>query len=593
MPIKTITVYSKESELSVYGVDINKTVLYNTDMSESVIKTGERFRKIPGYIFWGGFIIGALLFLLIYGPGVLNFTYDGWIFKVQDPDIHQHYLGWCHFRRSPWFFPPGLMDSLSYPHRMSILWTDSIPLLAIIFKCFSAVLPGTFQYFGMYGLLSFCLTGGCTAVITKKLTGNDMITLLAVPFVTVSFPMLQRMFYHTSLTAHYLILIPFIIWLYDGYRWSLKKKCLVWGGYFFITVMLHPYLWLMGAVTAVAVFIDEIILTKDIKPAFITGAAAGLLTYIALFITGALYGNVKVSYALGGFGSNLNTFINSLGMSLILPALPLQSSNQYEGFGYLGIGGLILVFIAVILFFADIKKRKDRLPVSRREVIALILMAVFFLMAVFPDITINTKLILGIKVSPGLEAVLGIFRSTGRFIWPVVILLYLGAVREIAGFGESRGKRALPVIIICVCLVLQLIDMSGTLYYKNRKFTRHSKPLHSDLENEALADRMGQYEHIVFVTDDHFSMERSAYFAVKNGLTVNKYYFARNIDEQVEETLRQYHDECASGKAPENIIFVFDEETMKEWKKDTDLHFYDLTGTIVGLADEIDWPEIQ
>lgn len=563
-------------------------------MSENVIKTGEKLRRIPGYIFWGGFIIGALLFLLIYGPGVLNPVYDAWIFKVQDPDIHQHYLGWCHFRQSPWFFPPGLMDSMSYPHKMSILWTDSIPLLAIIFKCFRNILPGTFQYFGMYGFLSFCLTGGCTALAAKKLTGNDVTALLTVPFITVSFPMLQRMFYHTSLTAHYLILIPFIIWLYDGYRWSIWKKCLVWGGYFFITVMLHPYLWLMGAVTAVAVFIDEMMVTKDFKPAFITGAFSGALTFAALFITGALYGNVKVSYALGGFGSNLNTFINSLGMSIVLPPLPLQSSNQYEGFGYLGIGGMILLFTAAVLFFADIiGKRRGKLPAGRRELTALILMAVFFLMAVFPDITFNTKLILGIKVSPRIEAVLGIFRSTGRFIWPVVILLYLGSVKEISEFGDNRGKRTLPFIIISVCLVLQLIDMSGTLYSKNRKFAGIAKPVHSDLENEALDKRMAQYDHIVFVTDDQFSMERSAYFAMKKGITVNKYYFARNIDEQVEKTLKQYHDECASGRAPEDIIFIFDSETMEEWRKDTDLHFYDLTGTIVGLADEIDWPEIQ
>lgn len=556
-------------------------------MTESMIKTGEKLRKIPGYIFWGGFFIGALLFLLIYGPGVLKVTYDGWIFKVQDPDIHQHYLGWCHFRQSSWFFPPGLMDSMSYPHKISILWTDSIPLLAIIFKCFRDALPETFQYFGMYGILSFCLTGGCTALAVKKLTGDDMTALISVPFITVSFPMLQRMFYHTSLTAHYLILIPFIIWLYEGYRWSTGKKCLVWGVYFFVTVMLHPYLWLMGAVIAVAVFVDEIIMTKNVKPAFITGAVSGLLTYTALFITGAFYGNVKVSYALGGFGSNLNTFINPLDMSIILPALPLQSANQYEGFGYLGIGGLILLITAVIMFFADIiRKRKGRIPVSRREAIALMLMVVFFIMAVFPDITINTRLIFGVKVSPGVEAVLGIFRSTGRFVWPVVILLYLGSIREIAG-------KPLSVIIISICLVLQFIDMSGTLYSRNRKFTTPAKPVHSDLENEALADRMGQYDHIVFVTNDQFSMERSAYFAMKNGLTVNKYYFARNIDGQVEETLMKYHDECTSGRIPKNIIFIFDDDTMKEWGKDTDLHFYDLTGTIVGLADEIDWPEIQ
>ena len=44
-------------------------------------------------------------------------------------------------------------------------------------------------------------------------------------------------------------------------------------------------------------------------------------------------------------------------------------------------------------------------------------------------------------------------------------------------------------------------------------------------------------------------------------------------------------------EAPEDTIFVFDEETMEEWR-DSGLHFYDLTGTIVGIPGEIEWEEI-
>jgi len=565
-------------------------------MTENVVRSKERKGKSPGYVFLAGVLTGALLFFLTYGTEVLSFTYDGWIFKVSDPDIHQHYLGWCHFRKSPWFFPPGLMDSMSYPHRISVLWTDSIPLFAIFFKLFRDILPETFQYLGFYGFLSFCLTGGTAALAAKKLTGSDAAALIAVPLITESFPMLQRMFYHTSLTAHYLILIPLCIWLYDGYKWSIRKKCLVWGGYFFITVMMHPYLWLMGAVIAVAAFISEIITTKDVKPALITGGVSGILTYAALFLSGALYGNVKVSYALGGFGSNLNTFVNSLNMGQILPELPLQNPNQYEGFGYLGAGGIVLVLTAGVLWLFDKAGRcreGEKLPFSGREAVLCILTAVFFIMAVFPDITFNTKLLLSIRVNPGIEAILGIFRSAGRFIWPVVILLYLGALKVITDHGRKKRKDRFAVVFIILCLVLQFIDMSKTVASRHEKFTAYAKPLKGDLENEALKTRIGQYDRIVFVTDDQFSMERAAYFAAKHGLTVNKYYFARSIDEEVGETLKQYHDECASGNAPGNVIFIFDEESMEEWRKDTDLHFYDLTGTIVGLSDEINLPEID
>ena len=109
------------------------------------MKYYEKIRKYKGSagtIFLLGFITGAFLFILTYGVSVLDVTNDGWIFRVSDVDIHQHYIGWCHFRVSPWTFPLGLMDSLSYPYSMSILWTDSIPLLAIVFKVFRDFLPG-------------------------------------------------------------------------------------------------------------------------------------------------------------------------------------------------------------------------------------------------------------------------------------------------------------------------------------------------------------------------------------------------------------------------------------------------------------------
>ena len=208
----------------------------------SSAKAWEKQINGAGIIFLVGVITGALLFIVTYGFSVLDVTNDGWIFRVSDVDIHQHYIGWCHFRKAPWTFPPGLMDSLSYPVKMSVLWTDSIPLFAIVFKLFRDFLPETFQYFGIYGLISYSLTGGTAALLIYRLCGSRTAAVLMVPFFSGSFFMIQRMFYHTSLTAHYLIIIPMLFYLYDCREWSVKKKCVVWGLYFFTAVMIHPYL---------------------------------------------------------------------------------------------------------------------------------------------------------------------------------------------------------------------------------------------------------------------------------------------------------------------------------------------------------------
>ena len=87
-------------------------------------------------------------------------------------------------------------------------------------------------------------------------------------------------------------------------------------------------------------------------------------------------------------------------------------------------------------------------------------------------------------------------------------------------------------------------------------------------------------------------MEKSAFFAYKYGLTTNRFYFARDIDSKINRTLQEYHDECTKNIPPDDVIFVFDEDSMQEWKKDTPLHFYDLTGTIIGLKDTLPLPEL-
>ena len=78
-------------------------------------------------------VIGAVCFIGIYGTNVLDFTNVGWLFD-NDHDLRQHYIAWCRFRSDPWDFPIGLISSLSYPNSMSVIYTDSIPIFAVLFK---------------------------------------------------------------------------------------------------------------------------------------------------------------------------------------------------------------------------------------------------------------------------------------------------------------------------------------------------------------------------------------------------------------------------------------------------------------------------
>ena len=43
-----------------------------------------------------GALIGAVLFVAIYGFGVLNVTNDAWL--LTGKDLQQHYIGWKYYR---------------------------------------------------------------------------------------------------------------------------------------------------------------------------------------------------------------------------------------------------------------------------------------------------------------------------------------------------------------------------------------------------------------------------------------------------------------------------------------------------------------
>ena len=92
-------------------------------------------------------LLGTLAFLLVIGPRVLDPTNIAWL---GEGDAATHYMGWAFFRSSPWTFPLGMNPSYGLELGNGIIFSDSNPLLAFVFKPFNAWLPETFQYCLLY-----------------------------------------------------------------------------------------------------------------------------------------------------------------------------------------------------------------------------------------------------------------------------------------------------------------------------------------------------------------------------------------------------------------------------------------------------------
>lgn len=579
----------------------------------------------PLFIFCIGSILGVIIFLLIYGTSIISFTNTDWLVNSSDlegiSDLTQHYLGWVAYRNSPASFPLGLTEGL-YSSPISVIYTDSIPLFAMFFKLLSPILPEQFQYFGLFGLLSYGLTGGFGTLILWELKVSFPYSIIGGIFFVLSPVLTKRMFYHTALAAPFLILAAFCLCVIA----SKMKRALwiaLWSLLTAISVLINPYYVPMVLGILLCELFYEL-LSKHrlvILLASFLFPVAGFLA--AGCISGMFYGSVSASAnGLDDLSYNLLQFINpgnkllqikhrnylwsEQNYSHILPALPLASPWQEEGFSYLGLGMLtILVLVLALLLIRFILQIRTllRLHHSNRTIAStsvrnakthiwtniplitsiLLGLIVFTFLALSPTATVGTNTLYHIDYPDWLYNLLSVFRSTGRFIWPV----YYG----IMILGLVGMYRVLPKLLLAVCLFLQLADLSPSLQYKHEIYANEASTLsHQSALTSDAWDVLGtSCSNLIFYPPTHYGLycdsEVSCIFveyALLHDISCNISYLSRNLSAEADKATYEHFAKRESGEHfPENLYIFFDISEIPPSSK-SGLNYYNIDGFIVG-----------
>lgn len=122
------------------------SILYNRPENPSLKRPGRGSLKHREA--WLAILLGLGAFLIISGGKIVNPEYIDWLLMEGDPATH--WLGWQFFRNSPLFqWPIGANPNYGLELGSSVVFTDSIPLLAFFFKPLNPFLPETFQYNGL------------------------------------------------------------------------------------------------------------------------------------------------------------------------------------------------------------------------------------------------------------------------------------------------------------------------------------------------------------------------------------------------------------------------------------------------------------
>lgn len=409
----------------------------------------------------------AVIFCMIYGVHILDFTYTDWILESNN-DLTQHYLGWKAYQLSDVTWPIGVTDRLAHPTHTSIIFTDSIPCLANVFKIMTPILPAEFQYFGLWGIISFILQGVISARIISHYTDNKAyIVLVSVLFVFTPV-MIYRMFMHTALAGHWILLLALeSLFAYKVYQQVGKKAYITWAIIGGLSAAIHIYLLLMCGMILLGYCLAVTMASKKVKQSILCLMVYLISAVAVVGVEGGFFsGFSETAGHLGDASLNINALFNPQNRSHIFQNMSLYGNYQYEGFAYLGAGCILLLFLSIVTI---LESGKIREYIKRYYILHIALAFTFLLAFVFalsPKITCGDKLIYEMKLPNILEKCWAVFRSTGRFVWVCIYILMICTCIVCSRLFSKRTA----LIIMLICIFLQIYDIKDVLSEKNDKF---------------------------------------------------------------------------------------------------------------------------
>ena len=107
-------------------------------------------------------------------------------------DIAQHVSGWWFYAKDSWHFPLLHTARLNHPEGVTIALTDSIPLMALIFKSlltlFPSWFPAHFHYFGWWIGLVFVAQAVSAVMLMRALGAKSLFALVISVGFAITWP---------------------------------------------------------------------------------------------------------------------------------------------------------------------------------------------------------------------------------------------------------------------------------------------------------------------------------------------------------------------------------------------------------------------
>lgn len=503
---------------------------------------------------WLSILAGLFAFVVITGGTILMPEYVDWL-MAGDPAAN--FLGWQFFRYSPMLqFPLGANPSYGTDLGNSIVYTDSIPLLALLFKPFNVFLPDQFQYIGLWVVICFALQAFFAHKLLARFTSDKWLSLIGSGFFLLAPACLWRLHGHFSLFGQWVLLAG--LYLYFSSRFSLGW----WIGLLSVTALIHAYLLVMvGVIWAADLWQRGWQRELKLTQLWLCFFAGGIFTVAIMWLAG--YFMVGGGVGEGGFGTfrmNLLSLIDPVDRATRITWSRLirdqpETSRDYEGFNYLGLGMLMLAVVASYELL-----RRPKIAIEYRSLAPILLISLTLTIFALSNHVALGSYELGTYVIPQfLESLANAFRSSGRMFWPVYYLIYLGLFYLVF----SRLERRVAITVCTTLLVVQAADSSAALRHFRNKFSNPPK-WSSPMQSRLWSDIGSRYKRIIYVLPRNApdAFLPWAHFAAENRMTINFGFFARVDPVKLDKARKRVAASVIDNELDPEALYVFEHDGL-------------------------------
>jgi hypothetical protein len=369
-------------------------------------------------------------------------------------DMGNYLVAYLNLVQTPWQLPLLFAPNVAAPAGTNVFWLDAVPWVLLTGRLMFTATGVLVNPFGLYLFACLSLPGVAMTGLLARAGQRNLAAAVSGTVIADATPYLLFRWGHIPLMAQFWIVVAFSLYLSTIRHPHSRSITAVWLGLLSLLLLTNIYLFVMvGAVWGAAALQRRLDGTISNVRLLGEAGAALVLTIAVMLVTGILSPDLR-SVSSVGFGTlsmNLGSPIIPQMSGLIPPLRNYRVGNfsQYEGFAYLGAGVLLLLVVSLPAWLTWLRRN------ARSHVVLICVLFCMLLFALSNRIYLGSHRVLELPLSESVTEILGTFRSSGRFFWPIGYALAAGSIVLVL----QRFRPGASLALLGAASVLQLVDV--------------------------------------------------------------------------------------------------------------------------------------